>query len=114
MKRILPLVLVLLAVTARTALAANPTTTSISPSSTTAGSAQFILTVNGTNFISTSKVNWNGSALTTTFVSSTQLTAVVPAALVATSGTAQVTVVNPPGGGGTGGTSNAQTFTINN
>src|SRR5205814_8516463 len=57
-----------------------PTTTSISPASTTAGSAQFTLTVNGTNFVSTSTVYWNGSPLTTTFVSSTQLTAIVPAA----------------------------------
>jgi hypothetical protein len=87
-----------------------PTTTSISPSSTIAGSAQFTLTVNGTNVVSTSTVNWNGSPLTTTFVSSTQLTAIVPAANVAAVGTASVTVVNPSPGGGT---SNAQTFTIN-
>src|SRR6266550_691655 len=107
MKRILPLVLVLLAVTARTALAANPTTTSISPTSTIAGSGQFILTVNGTNFDSSSKVNWNGSALTTTFVSSTQLTAIVPAANVAVAGTASITVKNS-----SGPASNAQTFTI--
>src|SRR5205809_5194662 len=87
-----------------------PTTTSISPASTTAGSAQFTLTVNGTNFVSTSTVDWNGSPLATTFVSSIQLTAVVPAANVAAVGTASVTVVNPAPGGGT---SNAQTFTIN-
>jgi hypothetical protein len=87
-----------------------PTTTSISPASTTAGSAQFTLTVNGTKFVSTSTVNWNGSALATTFVSSIQLTAIVPAANVAAVGTASVTVVNPAPGGGT---SNAQTFTIN-
>src|SRR5437773_8320561 len=110
MKRILPLVVVLAAVTVRTALAANnpvPTTTSISPSSTIAGSPQFTLTVNGTNFDSTSKVNWNGSALTTTFVSSTQLTAIVPAANVAVAGTASITVKNS-----SGPASNAQTFTI--
>ncbi len=88
-----------------------PTITSISPTSTTAGSAQFTLTVNGTKFVSTSTVNWNGSALTTTFVSSTRLTAIVPAANVATAGTASITVVNPPPGGGT---SNSVTFTINN
>jgi hypothetical protein len=88
-----------------------PTITSISPTSTTAGSAQFTLTVNGTKFVSTSTVNWNGSALTTTFVSSIKLTAIVPAANVATAGTASITVVNPPPGGGT---SNSVTFTINN
>src|SRR5882757_10052653 len=88
-----------------------PTITSINPSSSLAGSPQFILTVNGTNFVATSSVRWNGTALTTTFVSSTQLTATVTAALVANAGTASVTVVNPAPGGGT---SNAQTFTINN
>src|SRR5437762_1543287 len=113
MKRILSLVLVLSAATASTVLAAKPTITSISPTSTIAGSGQFTLTVNGTNFLSTSPastVNWNGSPLTTTFVSSTQLTAIVPAANVATVGTASVTVVNPAPGGGT---SNSVTFTIN-
>src|SRR5213082_3606250 len=110
MKRILSLVLVLSAATASTVLAAKPTITSISPTSTIAGSGQFTLTVNGTNFVSTSTVNWNGSPLTTTFVSSTQLTAIVPAANVATVGTASVTVVNPAPGGGT---SNSVTFTIN-
>src|SRR6184192_3491289 len=113
MKRILSLVLVLSAATASTVLAAKPTITSISPTSTIAGSGQFTLTVNGTNFVSTSPastVYWNGSPLTTTFVSSTQLTAIVPAANVATVGTASVTVVNPAPGGGT---SNSVTFTIN-
>src|SRR6266700_159599 len=86
-----------------------PTITSISPTSTTAGSAQFTLTVNGTKFVSTSTVNWNGAPLATSFVSSTQLTATVPASLVATAGTASITVVNPSPGGGT---SSAQTFTI--
>src|SRR5207249_55325 len=108
MRKILPFLLVLWAVTASTALAANPTITSISPNSTIAGSGQFTLTVSGTNFDSTSKVNWNGSALTTTFVSSTQLTAIVPGANVAAPGTASVTVKNS-----TGSASNSQTFTIN-
>src|SRR5437764_2189091 len=52
-----------------------PTTTSISPNCVTTGSTDFTLTVNGTNFVSTSTVNWNGTALTTTFVSSFQITA---------------------------------------
>ncbi|MFA6365253.1 MAG: dockerin type I domain-containing protein [Candidatus Paceibacterota bacterium] len=86
-----------------------PTTTSISPTSTTAGGSQFTLTVNGTNFVTNSLVYWNGSARTTTFVSATQLTATIPANDVAAVGTASVTVVNPTPGGGT---SNAQVFTI--
>src|SRR5438309_7833883 len=62
--------------------------------------------VNSTNFASGSTVNWNGTALTTSG-SSTQLTATVPASLIATAGTASVTVVTP-----CGGTSNLKTFTI--
>gem|GEM_PF-1011589 len=88
-----------------------PTTTSISPSSATAGGAGFTLTVNGTNFISGSIVRWNGADRTTTFVSGTQVTASISAADIANAGTATVTVFNPAPGGGT---SNGQTFTINN
>jgi hypothetical protein len=89
----------------------TPTTTSLSPSSATAGGAAFTLTVNGTNFVSNSVVRWNGSDRTTTYVSSTQLTTVITAADIAAAGTASVTVGNPAPGGGT---SNAQAFTINN
>ncbi|GEM_PF-6661243 len=39
------------------------------------GSGAFTLTVNGTGFVASSVVNWNGSLLATTFVSNTQLTA---------------------------------------
>jgi Tol biopolymer transport system component len=52
---------------------------------------------------------WNKNNLATTFVSSTQLTATVPAAMIASAGTATVTVVNPSPGGGP---SNGVTFTI--
>jgi hypothetical protein len=87
-----------------------PTTTSLSPSSATAGGAAFTLTVTGTNFLSSSLVQWNGSARTTTWVSGTQLTAAISASDIATAGMASVTVLNPSPGGGT---SNALTFTIN-
>ncbi len=91
--------------------AANPvpTLTTISPTSAGAGGAAFTLTLNGTNFISSSVAQWKGSARTTTFVSATQLTAAITAADIAASGTAAITVVNPTPGGGT---SNALTFTI--
>ncbi len=88
-----------------------PTTTSISPTSTTAGGSGFTLTVNGTNFISTSVIRWNGSSRTTTYVSANQLTAAILSSDIVSGGTASVTVFNPTPGGGT---SNAQTFTINN
>ncbi len=88
---------------------AVPVISSLSPASVTAGRAAFNLTVNGSNFVNTSVVQWNGSARPTTFVSSTQLTAAIAAADVAAAGTAQVTVVTPSPGGGT---SNALSFSI--
>jgi hypothetical protein len=93
-----------------TITAANPlpTLTSIAPTSTGAGGAAFTLTLNGSNFISSSVAQWKGSARTTTFVSATQLTVAITAADIASSGTAAITVVNPTPGGGT---SNALTFT---
>jgi RHS repeat-associated protein len=86
-----------------------PTLNTISPNTAAAGGVAFTLTVNGTNFVSASVVRWNGTNLTTTFVSAIQLTAQVPANLIGATGTAQVTVFNPAPGGGT---SSGQTFTI--
>src|SRR5579863_1753403 len=86
-----------------------PTITTISPNSTVAGGAAFTLTINGTNFVAASMVNFGGSALATTFVNSTQLTAAIPAASIASTGTPAVTVTNPAPGGGT---SKAINFTI--
>ncbi|MET4076454.1 IPT/TIG domain-containing protein [Hymenobacter sp. UYCo722] len=87
-----------------------PTIASLSPSTAVAGSAAFTLTVNGTGFLSGSVVNFNGTALTTTFGSATQLTAAVPASAVATAGTYNVTVANPSAN--QGGTSAAAAFTV--
>jgi hypothetical protein len=88
----------------------TPTTTSISPSSATEGTGGFTLTVNGTNFVNgVSNVRWNGVNKTTTFVNSTQLTAAIDAADIATAGSATVTVLNT----GNPTESNNQTFTIN-
>jgi hypothetical protein len=88
---------------------ATPVTlSSVNPSSITAGSASFVLSATGSNFASTSTVQWNGADRMTTFVSSTQLRASIPASDVSTAGTAQVTVATP---GAT--TSNAIPFAIN-
>ncbi len=86
-----------------------PTLTTLNPNSLPAGSAAFILTVNGTNFVPGSVVNWNGSPRATTFVSDIQVTAQINAGDVATQGSASVTVVNPAPGGGA---SNALIFTV--
>jgi Tol biopolymer transport system component len=69
----------------------------------------FTLTVNGSNFLPASQVEWNGSSRTTTFVSSTQLQAHIMAADLAAAGKVPVTVLNPAPGGGS---SNAVTFTV--
>lgn len=70
------------------------------PDTATPGGSGFTLTVNGTGFISGAKVNFNGTALPTTFVSSHQLTATVSPSSIATAGTASITVLNPAPGGG--------------
>jgi IPT/TIG domain len=87
----------------------TPTIASISPSSTAAGGAGFTLTITGTNFVTTSMVNFGGAAPATTFVSTTQLTAAIPVAAIASAGTVAVTVANPPPGGGI---SNAVNFAV--
>jgi len=97
--------LILLAVMtiAGVAAAANNPVPLIYPlpvSATAPGGPAFTLTVNGTGFVSGALVNWNGTALTTTFVSSSQVTASVPAANIASPGTAEITVTNPAPGGG--------------
>jgi hypothetical protein len=68
---------------------------SISPDSVAPGGAAFTLTVNGTGFVNTSVVNFGTTALTTTYVSRTQLTAAVTPTLIASSGSKWITVTNP-------------------
>ncbi len=87
-----------------------PTLSSLSPNIATAGSGSFTLITNGTNFVTTSVIKWNGVTLTTTYISATQLSTLVPAANIATVGTASVTVFTSTPGGGT---TNALNFTIN-
>jgi len=86
-----------------------PAISGISPAFTNAGGAVFTLTVNGSGFIAGSTVYWGTSALTTTYVSASQLTAQVPAADTATVGTISITVQTPTPGGGT---SNAWLFEV--
>jgi len=72
------------------AASGNPTISSVSPTSGTAGTS---VTVNGANFVSGAVVAFGGTnATSTTFVNSTQLTASVPSIAV---GTYDVKVTNP-------------------
>lgn len=70
----------------------SPVVSTLNPSSAQAGAPAFVLTVNGSQFASQSLVLWNGTALSTTYVSNSQLTAQVTAQDVATAGTANVQV----------------------
>jgi uncharacterized protein (TIGR03437 family) len=88
-----------------------PAITTLNPASAIAGDAGFLLTVNGSNFLSNSVVKFNGADRTTTFVSATQLTINVTAADLANPGSATITVFNPTPGGGT---SNSVSLPINN
>jgi hypothetical protein len=79
---------------------APPTVTSLSSSTTSSNTTPscspsgITLTVNGTNFVSGSVVDWNGSARGTAFVSATQLTAAIPVSDIASAGSASITVSN--------------------
>ena len=92
-----------------------PVITSLSPSSATAGDPAFTLTINGGEFLPNSSLTpptllWNNTYLSINIpISDTQLTATVPASLIAVAGSASIVVSTVLGGG----SSNAATFTIN-
>jgi hypothetical protein len=83
------------------------TLTELSPVAVTAGSGSVSLTATGNGFTSQSVINFNGSALATTFVNSTTLSATVPASSAACGGPASVNVSDPAAGA-----TNALTFSI--
>lgn len=70
------------------------------PTSVSPGGSAFTLSVSGTGFTNGATIDFNHVPLATTFVDTEHLTAIVPAADVATAGTASITVVNPAPGGG--------------
>ena len=78
-----------------TVTAVSPAVTSTSPNSILAGSADTTITITGTNFYSTSVAMIGTTALPTTYVSSTQLAAVIPAASIASLGWLPLTVRTP-------------------
>jgi hypothetical protein len=106
-----------------------PTISAVSPNCAVTGGAAVSLTVTGTNFVmnadptQASQVLWttNGAQTTltgTSVASATQIQTMVSSALIATAGTANVSVFNPPAqqaGSGNGGGGTSQTsvpFTI--
>jgi hypothetical protein len=76
----------------------TPVVSSVSPTSFAAGA--YALTVTGSKFVSGAQVMFGGSALTTTYISSTQLTA---RGSEPTAGTYAVSVSNPNPGSSTSG-----------
>jgi len=70
------------------------------PAAVAPGSSGLTLRVSGAGFVTGATVDFNGTPLTTTFVDSEHLSALLPATDVATAKTASVTVVNAAPGGG--------------
>jgi 6-phosphogluconolactonase len=86
-----------------------PTISAISPGTAAVGGPAFTLVVNGSNFVSSSVVRWNGTDRPTAFVNSSEIHAQISASDIAAAGTTNVTVFNPSPGGGT---SNSLTVSI--
>jgi len=91
--------------TAGSAVTPVPTLSSMSPLTATAGSGDTLLTITGRDFLGTPTVYWNGSALPTTAVNTTEVQATIPSADLATATQATITVANGasavPGSGAT-------------
>ena len=96
-----------------------PTIAQLVPNNAPSGGSAFPFEVDGANFKSNAVINFNSTAMTTTWVSAAKLTTMIPATAIMNPGTVPVTVTNPgtPGGiygGGTASaTSKAVNFTIN-
>jgi len=82
----------------------QPTLDTVTPDQVLSGSGDTEITLDGTGFITASTALLDSMNLATTFISGTQLTAVVPAAEVASVGAHDVAVYNPSPGGGLSGT----------
>jgi hypothetical protein len=96
-----------------------PIIASLSPSSVTYAQVEqgFLLSVNGSQFVSSSVVVINGTTLSTTVTSSQQLQVTITTTVIPGPGTASVTVSTPSGTSGdlgctSGGTSSALQLTI--
>jgi hypothetical protein len=93
----------------------TPVVASVSPAQFTVGSPATMIAVDGTGFTSASVVQWNGTALTTSYVPNTgfgaSLNATVTASLLSAAVTAEITVNTP---GATPSVSNSFPVTVVN
>ena len=97
----------------------KPVLTSLAPNPASLAQVQqgLLLTVNGSHFYSSSILLWNGDALPTTVMSSTQIQATITRTQISSLGTAQIVVHTPANLSGdlgcdSGGNSKALTFTV--
>jgi hypothetical protein len=97
----------------------KPGLTSLVPNPVALSQVQqgLLLTVNGSHFYLNSIILWNGAALPTTVISSTELQTTITTSQISAPGTAQIAVhtpANPAGdlGCDSGGNSEALTFTV--
>jgi len=86
-----------------------PSISNLSPSSLQVGSTPQTLTINGTGFLSTSAVTFNGISRTATYVSANQLTLSLTSTDLASAASYPVVVTNPVPGGGS---STAVSFSV--
>jgi hypothetical protein len=86
----------------------NPVLSLLSPSSATAGSSAFTLTLTGSNFSTACSVGWGATTKSATYINSTTLTTLVLTADIASPGTIPVTVTC------SGKTSASSIFTVSN
>lgn len=91
----------------------TPAISQLSPSSVTAGSGQFQLEVDGSNFATGAVINFNGVAESTTIMNSSTLVAMIPGSAIATARTVPVTVTNPSSGGMYGNTGSVTSAPMN-
>jgi glucose/arabinose dehydrogenase len=89
----------------------RPVLTALHPSAAIKGDPALTLTVDGTGFTPATVLRWNGSPRSTTYISRTRLTALIPASDIDSAGSATLTVTNPSPGGGV---STGKTFEITN
>ncbi|HXH67205.1 MAG TPA: hypothetical protein VNI81_08380 [Candidatus Limnocylindrales bacterium] len=93
----------------------GPQIGNLAPSRVVAASGSFLLTVTaqfGSQFRTTSVIQWNGQKQTTNVVDAQTLTATIPAELVAKPGVAFINVLTPQSGTGQNGLSNTMGLNI--
>lgn len=97
----------------------KPVLTALAPDTATLAQIQqgFLVTINGSHFVSSSVVLWNGAAIPTVIKSSTQLQVTMTTAQIDAVGSGQIVVHTPSNlegdlGCDSGGNSKALTFTV--